>query len=152
MAKGAAGGEAAFDFAERLAESSQWPCETVTDGISQATVNLAHDLGAQAIITATSTGHTALMVAMYRPEVPIIAVTPDVATQRRLALAWGVRAIVARRGKTTDELILHAVGRAQEEGMVVQDDVVVVTAGGPAGIPGQTNLIKVEVVGRHHTF
>jgi len=152
MAKVAARGEAAFDFAGRLAESSRWPCETVTDGISQATVNLAHDLGARAIITATSTGHTALMVAMHRPEVPIIAVTPDVATQRRLALAWGVRALVAKRGKSTDALILHAIDRAREEGMVAQDDVVVVTAGVPAGIPGQTNVIKVEVVGKHHRF
>jgi len=152
MAKVAARAEAAFDFAERLAESSQWPCETVTDGISQATVNLAHDLGARAIITATSTGHTALMVAMHRPEAPIIAVTPDVATQRRLALAWGVRALVAKRGKSTDELILHAIGRAREEGLVAQDDVVVVTAGVPAGVPGQTNVIKVEVVGKHHRF
>ncbi len=152
MAKVAVRGEAAFDFAERLAESSQWPCETVTDGISQATVNLAHDLGARAIITATTTGHTALMVAMHRPAVPIIAVTPDVATQRRLALAWGVRALLAKRGKTTDELILHAIGRAREDGLVAEDDVVVVTAGVPAGVPGQTNLIKVEVVGKHHRF
>ena len=51
-----------------------------------------------------------------------------------------------------DELILHAIDRAREEGLVVEDDVVVVTAGVPAGIPGQTNLIKVEVVGKHHRF
>ncbi|MCJ7750837.1 MAG: pyruvate kinase, partial [Armatimonadetes bacterium] len=89
---------------------------------------------------------------MHRPAVPIIAVTPDVATQRRLALAWGVRALLAKRGKSTDELILHAIDRAREEGLVVEDDVVVVTAGVPAGIPGQTNLVKVEVVGKHHAF
>ena len=152
MAQVAARAEAAFDFAERLAESSQWPCVTVTDGISQATVNLAHDLGARAIITATTTGHTAFMVAMHRPEAPIIAVTPDVATQRRLALAWGVRALLAKRGKSTDELILHAIARAREEGLVAENDVVVITAGVPAGVAGMTNLIKVEVVGKYHRF
>jgi len=152
MARVAARGEAAFDFEERLAESSQWPCETVTDGISQATVSLANDLQARAIITATASGHTAFMVAMHRPETPIIAVTPDVATQRRLTLAWGVRALLAKRGKSTDELILHAIGRAREEGLVAEEDVVVVTAGVPAGVPGLTNLIKVEVVGRYHRF
>jgi pyruvate kinase len=152
MARVAVRGEAAFDFAGRLAQSSQWPCNTVTDGISQATVNLAHDLKARAIITATTTGHTALMVAMHRPERVIIAVTPDVATQRRLALAWGIRPLLARRGANTDELIVNAISRAQEEKLVSDGDTVVVTAGVPAGVPGLTNLIKVEVVGEHHRF
>jgi pyruvate kinase len=152
MARVAARGEAAFSFAERLAESSQWPCETVTDGISQATVNLAHDLHARAILTATTTGHTALMVAMHRPECPIIAVTPDVATQRRLTLAWGIRPLLAKRGRNTDELIVNAIDRARHEKLVQAGDVVVVTAGVPAGVPGLTNLIKVEIVGKHHRF
>ncbi len=152
MARVAERGEAAFDFAERLAESSQWPCETVTDGISQATVNLADDLHARAIITATTTGHTALMVAMHRPECPIVAVTPDVATQRRLTLAWGVRPLLAKRGRNTDELIVNAIARAREQRLVRDGDTVVVTAGVPAGVAGLTNLIKVEVVGRHHRF
>ncbi len=152
MARVAVRGEAAFDFAGRLAQSSQWPCNTVTDGISQATVNLAHDLKARAIITATTTGHTALMVAMHRPECVIIAATPDVATQRRLALAWGIRSLLAKRGANTDELIVNAIARAQEEKLVSDGDTVVVTAGVPAGVPGLTNLIKVEVVGEHHRF
>jgi len=152
MARVAERGEAAFDYSARLAESSQWPCRTVTDGISQATVTLAHDLGARAIITATATGHTALMVAMHRPERPIIAVTPDVATQRRLTIAWGVYPLVATRGRNTDELIVNAIARGREAGLVKEGDVVVVTAGVPAGVSGRTNLIKVEVVGEHHRF
>ncbi len=139
--------EAAFDFEDRLLESSQWPCRTVTDGISQATVGLAEDLEAGAIITATSTGHTAFMVAMHRPAAPIIAVTPDVATLRRLTLAWGVRPLLARRGRNSDELIANAIARAREQRLVRRGDVVVVTAGVPAGVPGHTNLIKVQVVG-----
>jgi pyruvate kinase len=149
MARVAARAESAWDFEEKLLESSQWPCETVTDGICQAAVNLAHDLNAAAIITATATGHTPRMAAMYRPEPPIVAVTPDVATQRRLTLVWGVRPLVAPRGRNTDELIVRAVERAREAGFVRARDVVVVVAGVPAGVPGHTNLVKVEVVGRH---
>lgn len=152
MARVAARAEAGFDFDARLSESSQWPCRTVTDGISQATVSLAHDLGARAIITATSTGHTAFMVAMHRPRAPIVAVTPDVATQRRLTLAWGVTPLLAARGESTDELIVNAIARSREAGIVEDGDLVIVTAGVPAGIPGMTNLIKVEEVGRHHRF
>ena len=152
MARVATRAESAFDFEERLAESTSWRCHTVTDAISQATVGLARDLGARAIITATSTGHTAFMTAKHRPEQPIIAVTPDVATQRRLTLAWGVRPVMAARGRSSDELITNAIARSREAGLVRQDDVVVITAGVPAGIPGRTNLIKVEVVGEYHPF
>ncbi|GAF92800.1 unnamed protein product, partial [marine sediment metagenome] len=90
MSRVAARAEASFDYDARLKVTSQWPCRTVTDGISQATVGLAHDLNARGIITATSSGQTALMVAMHRPKASIIAVTPDVATQKRLTLSWGV--------------------------------------------------------------
>jgi len=150
MARVAARAEEGFDFEGRLRVSSEWACKTVTDGISQATVNLAHDLKADAILTATATGHTALMVGMHRPQPPIIAVTPDVAIQRKLTLAWGVRPLLARRGKTTDALIVNAIDRACQEKLLRKGDLVVVTAGVPAGVAGHTNLIKVEVVGEHH--
>jgi len=152
MARVIAHAEAAFDFPARLAQSSQWPCHTLTEAISQATCNLAHDLRAKAIITATTSGHTALMVAKHRPQTPIVAVTPHVATLRRLTLAWGVHPLLAPRGRDTDELILNAIARAQEAGFVRQGDLVVITAGVPAGVAGRTNLIKVEVVGRYHRF
>jgi len=150
MARVARRAEAAFDFEACSSESARWPCGTVTDAIGQATCAVAEDLGARAIITATSTGHTAVMVAIHRPRTRIVAVTPNVATERRLALVWGVRPLLAPRGRNTDELMVNAISRAQAAGLVKAGDRVVVTAGVPAGIPGQTNLIKVETVGRHH--
>jgi len=141
--------EGARDFEACLAESARWPCRTVTDAIGQATCALAKDLGARTIITGTSTGHTAAMVAIHRPDIPIVAVTANVATERRLTLVWGVRPLVAPRGRNTDELIVNAVGRAMGARLVKPGDRVVVTAGVPAGVPGQTNLIKVEIVGKH---
>ena len=149
MSRVAARAEASFDYDARLKVTSQWPCRTVTDGISQATVGLAHDLNAGGIITATNSGRTALMVAMHRPKAPIIAVTPDVATQKRLTLSWGVTPLLAPRGRNTDQLIVNAISRARELGMVREGDAVIVTAGIPAGASGQSNLIKVEVVGQH---
>jgi pyruvate kinase len=148
MSRVCARAEAAFDYEGRLAHSTQLPCRTVTDGISQAVVSLASDLNARAIITATSSGHTALMVAMHRPAAPIVAVTSDVATQRRLTPSWGVTPLLAARGRNTDQLIVRTLARAREEKLVHEGDLVVITAGVPAGIPGHTNLIKVEVVGR----
>jgi pyruvate kinase len=65
-----------------------------------------------------------------------------------LTLSWGVTPLLAARGRNIDQLIVRALARAREEKLVQEGDLVVVTAGVPAGIPGHTNLIKVEVVGR----
>jgi pyruvate kinase len=149
MASAALRAEGAFDYERRLEESTGWPCRTVTEGISQATCSLARDLGARAIITPTATGHTPMMVAMHRPEMPIVAVTPNMATLRRLTLVWGVHPVLAPRGDNTDELIVRAIDAALGAGYVRKGDTVVLTAGVPAGVPGRTNMIKVEQVGQH---
>jgi pyruvate kinase len=141
--------EAGMDFEGRLEESRSWPCDGISDGISEAACGLARDVKARAIITATGSGYTAIMVSRHRPEMPLVAVTPDVATMRRLALVWGVHPVLAPRCRNTDELIVNAIGRARAAGWVSPGDRVVVTAGVPLG-RGYTNLIKVEVVGRHH--
>jgi len=148
MAEVVARAESAYDFEKRWVDCAAWPCDTIADGISEAACGLARDVNAAAIISATSTGHTALAVARQRPKTRLVAVTPNVATLRRLSLVWGVHALLAARGRHTDELIINAVHRAKEAGFVRVGDRVVVTAGVPIGA-GNTNLIKVEVVGKH---
>jgi pyruvate kinase len=139
--------EAAFDHHGYLERSRVTPCESITEAIAEATCTLAEDLGAQAILTPTTSGQTALLVARHRPAAPVLAVTASEATHRRLALSWGVYPLLAPRGRNTDEMIRTAISKALEAGLVSKGDRVVVTAGVPAGQPGRTNLIKVEVVG-----
>ena len=139
--------EAAFDHHAYLERSRVTPCESITEAIAEATCALAEDLCAQAILTPTSSGRTARMVARHRQQAPIVAITDREATQRQLALSWGVFPLLAPRGGHTDELIATAITRATEAGFVVKGDRVIVTAGVPSGAPGRTNLIKVEVVG-----
>jgi len=147
MAEVAVQAEAAFDYRSYLARSREAPCETITEAIAEAAVSLARDLGARAIITPTTSGATATMVAHYRPETPIVAIANGVETQRRLALVWGVHCLYAPRAGSTDEMVRTAVRAAREAGFVVEGDRVVVTAGAPAGVAGRTNLIRAEVVG-----
>lgn len=120
---------------------------TVTDAISHATVSAAADLNARAIITSTRSGSTAKTVAKYRPEAPVIAVTHDPKVARGLNLYWGVFPLVGEAVKDTDSMMNEAVRRAEEEGFVKSGDLVVLTAGVPAAIPGSTNLLKVSIVG-----
>lgn len=119
---------------------------TVTDAISYATCATAMDLGASAIITATKSGHTARMVAKYRPQAPIIATTPALEVVRKLTLVWGVQAITINETNGTDAMIKEAIEGALAAGVINPGDLVVVTAGTP-GVPGTTNLLRVQAVG-----
>ncbi len=119
---------------------------TVTDAISHATCSAALDLGASALITATKSGHTARMVAKYRPRAPIIAATPLLEVVRKLTLVWGVQAIMVNETSSLDEMLEEAVKGALARQAIVSGDLVVVTAGTP-GVPGTTNLLRVLVVG-----
>ncbi len=120
---------------------------SVTDAISNACRQTAVRLGAAAILTSTQSGHTARMVSKYRPGMPIIAVTPNPAVQRKLLLTWGVAPILGRETDDTDEMIYEAITSALEKKLIKNGDLVVITAGVPVGMPGTTNLLKVHVVG-----
>lgn len=147
MAKIAQRTERALEYAAILAQKGISPLRTVTDAISHATVTTAQDLGAAAIITATRSGYTARMVSKYRPQAPIIAVTPDPSVARTLSLVWGVTTVVKGEAVSTDEMIDRAVEGALQAGLIKNGDLVVITAGVPVGIQGTTNLIKVHTVG-----
>lgn len=121
---------------------------TITDAISHASFHIAHELGAGAIITPTTSGFTAKMVAKYRPKAPVIASTQNPKVRCKLTLVWGVFPVLIPETNGTDEMIREAVTAALDARYIKCGDLVVVTAGVPAGSPGTTNLIKVHVVGR----
>jgi len=121
--------------------------ETITEAISGAAVEIAGEVGARAIITATMSGVTARMVARHRPSVPVVAVTPDQTTLDQLALTWGVVPVQVPEFQTTDDMVQMMVRAALEKGLVDQGDSVVLTAGIPFGSsPDETNMLKVHIV------
>lgn len=137
----------ALRLGELVLRPGPGPEHTITDSISHATCTTAETLGAAAIITATQSGHTARMVAKYRPRVPIVAATPTEGVARRLRLVWGVIPLIVKDKNTTDELITETVVESLQAGILQQGDLVVLTAGVPVGVPGSTNLLKVHTVG-----
>lgn len=147
MARIAERAEEALPYAEFLARSGGSEDVSVTNAISHATCAMASALRAAAILVSTSSGYTARMVARNRPAAPIIAVTPSEAVVRRLMLVWGVIPQWAPATANTDEMIDRAVDTALSHGYIRQGDLVIITAGVPAGVAGTTNLIKVQVVG-----
>lgn len=120
---------------------------SVTEAISQSVAKSALDLHANAIITATESGYTARMVAKYRPEAPIIAVTPNEDVMRKMSLSWGVLPVLGVHAPSTDIMFEMAVDSALKTKMVEPGDMVVITAGVPVGRSGTTNLIKIHHIG-----
>ncbi len=139
--------EEALDYRSFLAKGLDMRGKTITDAVSHASAQAAYDLEARAIISATESGYTARMVAKYRPRVPVLAVTPHPSTRSQLALIWGVHPLLAAAATNTDELVDKTIATVLEAGYIIPGDVVVVTAGVPAGIPGTTNLLQVHTVG-----
>lgn len=133
------------DMARRKADRDIRPGAPVSDAISLATAQLADKLDAAAIITATVTGTSARMVSRYRPQSPIFALSMSDEVARQLALVWGVFPRCFEEANNDQALIDGALDRAKAAGMVHDGELVVITAGTPLGVPGNTNFIKVEV-------
>lgn len=121
--------------------------KTVSDAMGHAAKTMSQDLDASAIITATSSGHSARAVAKYRPMVSVIGVTPKPETARRLTVSWGVYPVVIEEVVTnTDDLLETAVEGAVSAGYVGNGDLVLIIGGSPVGHTGTTNFLKVHTI------
>lgn len=147
MARIAARTEDALPYQEILRKKRFQHNLSVTDAISYACCATALNLGISAIISATRTGYTARMVARYRPQATIIAATPCPRVYNKLALVWGVYPILIQETQGTDELFEESIKCALESSYIANGDLIVLTAGIPAGFSGATNMLKVHVVG-----
>lgn len=139
--------EGAIDYREILRKKIIDKETTVTDAMSYATCSTAIDLGASAILTATSSGYTARMVSKFRPRAPIVATTAQKSVQRKLSLVWGVSTVLIEELASTDDVIEKSVEKALDTGYIKRGELIVITAGVPVGVAGTTNLLKVHIVG-----
>ena len=122
--------------------------KSTTESISFAACETAVNLDADALLTATGSGLTARVVSKFRPFIKIIAATPSIKVQHFLTLTWGVYPLISKFTSSTDEMIDTAIDAALEHGLIELGNLITITAGAPTGMPGTTNLIKVEVVGK----
>lgn len=146
LARSARISEAALDYEAILAHGLRHRRPVIADSISYASCAAAADLSAAAIITATSSGSTALRVARYRPKAPIIAISSVDASLRKLQLVRGVIPLHCDRAETMDEQFHIAIRTACKAGLLKTGDLIVITAGFPMHTTGTTNLLKVNLV------
>jgi pyruvate kinase len=123
------------------------PEATGADAIADASRQIAETLGLPAIVCWTSSGSTGLRVARERPNSAIVAISPILATGRRLAVVWGVHCVVADDARDLDDMVNRASKLAFREGFAKAGQRIIIVAGVPLGTPGATNMVRIAFVG-----
>jgi pyruvate kinase len=123
------------------------PEATGADAIAAAARQIAETLDLAAVVCWTSSGATALRVARERPAPAIVAISPNVATGRRLAVVWGVHCVVAEDAHDQDDMVDRACRIAFKDGFAKGGERVIIVAGVPLGTPGATNMVRIAYVG-----
>jgi pyruvate kinase len=123
------------------------PEATGADAIADAARHIADTLDLAAVICWTSSGSTAMRMARERPKPPVVALSPNIATGRRLAVVWGVHCVVTEDAHDQDDMVDRACRIAFKEGFAKAGQRVIVVAGVPLGTPGATNMLRIAYVG-----
>ncbi len=117
-----------------------------SDAITVSATKVAEDIKAAAIVNYTTTGSTTLRTVRQRPNIPVLCLTQNIRTARRLVLSFGVRTIHITDVKNFAETVERAVGLVQEKGYAQKGDKIVLTAGVPFGVSGTTNVLRIAEV------
>jgi pyruvate kinase len=140
-------------IAQRVEADPRWPglmdAEhsapeiAVPDAVSAAARTAADASKAACLVAFTATGTTALRVARERPLQPILALSTDIRTARKLALVWGTEARVTQDPKDVEDMAKVASKLSSKLGLAKTGDRIVIVAGLPFGTKGGTNLMRI---------
>ncbi len=125
--------------------------QTVSGAVSYACVTTAINLNAKAIVAPTISGFTTRVISKYKPEMPVIGLSPNDSVLRQMQIYWGVVPMKSAQENSTDDIIRHAITQVKENGYVNEGDTVVVTAGVPTtksktAQKGITNIMRVVTI------
>ena len=129
-------------YRETLKATAPKPRDTAADAILSSLGHVAAIMPLAATFTYTESGFSSFRAARERPEAPTIGCTPHVTTARKLALVWGVHAILSETLHSVDEMVDNAIYCTLSEGFGEMGMIVAITAGMPFGRAGTTNLLR----------
>ena len=127
-------------------KNSQNADTTTTNAVGHAACTLAKDIHASAIMSITKSGYTASRMSKFRPTTRIISPPPHIKTYHQMSLVWGVQPVTVENLQNVDVLIYRCIEESRKEGLISKGDKVVISAGVPLDVTGNTNMIRVEVV------
>ncbi|MGN0161474.1 MAG: pyruvate kinase [Lachnospiraceae bacterium] len=125
--------------------------QTISGAVSYASVTTAVNLDAKAIIAPTISGFTARVISKYKPEMPVIGMSPNDSVLRQMQIYWGVKPMKSVQETSTDNIMRHAVESIKKAKLVEEGDTVVVTAGIPTtksknAQKGISNIMRVVTI------
>jgi pyruvate kinase len=138
--------EADANYAVILAAQRSEPEHTGADAIAAAARQIAETIDLKAIVAWTASGSTAFRIARERPQTPTLVLTPSLQTARRLALLWGVHAVVGPDPADVSDMAERGAAVALQEGFAKAGQRIIMVAGVPFGTPGATNMIRIAFV------
>jgi pyruvate kinase len=151
MVKIAQSTEMYVDYEQLVMKKSMHRKRGIASAVGYSTVTSANTLHAKVIVTPTVSGSTARLVSSFRPNVPIIAISPSEETIRKMQIYWGVTPILSETKDTTEDIISRSLDIIKEKKYAEVGDIVVITAGSPAPKSGNgekvlSNMMRVSVI------
>ena len=123
------------------------PEDNLSKIMSRSGVEIASAINAKAIVTPTLSGNTARLLSVFRPDKPVLAVTPDERAERLMQLYWGVRSCRTQLADETESMIQNAMKIASDTGMASLSEKIVLVAGLPLNSPYMVNAVRVLILG-----
>jgi len=138
--------ETRIDYGDQLSRGELHHDVSIAAAIARSACSTAVEIGAKGIVCCTRSGQTARLVSRFRPPMPIVAVSPDEATLRRVGLYWNTFGIPAAFQEDVNDMIEASKSAMLQSGFAGSGDRVVIVAGVPIDEPGTTNTIKADVL------
>jgi pyruvate kinase len=120
---------------------------TKAGAITKAATEVGSTVGAKYLVAFTQSGDSARRMSRLRSPIPMLALTPEIGTYNRLALSWGVESLLTATVNHTDEMVMQVDSILIDSKRVNIDDLVLIVAGSPPGIPGSINAMRVHKIG-----
>ncbi len=140
--------EDSLEYRKKMRENKSF---LVRENMSQIVAHSAYvtatEIEASAMIAPTLSGNTARTLSMFRPEQPILAITPKERTMRQLQLSWGVVPFLCEMAEDSESMIQSSIKVAIDNKAVKLSDRVVLCAGIPLSSPVMTNTVRILLVG-----
>lgn len=118
----------------------------ISNAIGHAACTMAKDIKAAALAAITASGYTAQKMSKFRPAQPIFAVTSSQAVYHNMSIVWGVYPIIVEKTETWEPMYENALEKINKKIPIKTGDCIVVSAGIPINVEGNTNMIKVEMI------
>lgn len=133
------------DLYQKFLDAARLPPDETTESAITASARVtAQNLrDAKAIVSYTISGMTAARVSRERPKLPILCMTPDINVARRMALFWGVEGFVSEKMEILLDVGKKANELCKEMFDAKTDDKMIITAGIPFNVTGNTNILLV---------